>query len=88
MIQDYCRHLSRFLLVATLGTVTALQAQLPECRPFLEGPRLLVPGSDPALRTGAGAPSDDQAMENFLAAAEADFDTLEGELSFNGTPVT
>ena len=59
MTQDYSRHLSRFLLVATLGTVTALQAQLPECRPFLEGPRLLVPGSDPSLRTGAGAPSDE-----------------------------
>ena len=58
MTPDDCRRFSRFLLVAALGMAPALRAQLPECRPFLEGPRLPLPDSDPALRTGAGALSD------------------------------
>ena len=59
MTPDSWRRFSSFLLVATLGVAPALQAQLPECRPFLEGPRLPMPDADPALRTGAGARSDE-----------------------------
>jgi hypothetical protein len=59
MIPYFCRRFSRFLLLATLGMAPTLQAQLPECRPFLEGPRLPLQGSDNALRTGATTLSDE-----------------------------
>ena len=55
MVPHFFCGLARFLLVAAFGMATAVQAQLPECRPFLEGPRLPLPDSEPALRTGGEA---------------------------------
>lgn len=41
--------------LALLGAAPELHAQTPRCRPFLDGPRLPVPGADAAFRTGARA---------------------------------
>ena len=58
-------------MVAALGWAPTLQAQLPECTPFLEGPRLPFQGSDPALRTGAGALSDECAPDGAFGMTPA-----------------
>ena len=40
-------------LIVVIGAPAGLRGQDQECRPFLDGPRLPLPGPDPALRTGA-----------------------------------